>query len=118
MSAIDPKFLLATYSTRQWSLLGGGGITDIQWLDGQPAPTTLASDYATWSNSQAWAVYQQTARAALDASDVTILRCVENGVAVPAQWATYRKALRAIVSATSGDSSQPLPSKPAYPAGT
>ncbi len=66
----------------------------------------------------AWPIYQASAQAALTESDKTILRCYENAVAVPAAWATYRKALRAIVGAASGDPAQPLPTKPAYPAGT
>ena len=57
------------------------------------------------------------AQAALDDSDITILRCAENAVAVPAAWATYRKALRAIVNGTD-TSSTALPDKPAYPTGT
>lgn len=65
-----------------------------------------------------WPAYQQQAQAALDKSDVTILRCTENGVAVPSTWATYRAALRAIVRATIGDATQPLPTRPAYPSGT
>lgn len=66
----------------------------------------------------AWSVLQAQAQSALDASDITMIRCVEHGVAVPAEWATYRAALRAIVRATSGDPTQPLPARPAYPAGT
>lgn len=50
----------------------------------------------------------------LDASDRTILRCYENGVAVPAAWASYRKQLRAVVSGTSTT----MPTQPAYPAAT
>jgi hypothetical protein len=65
-----------------------------------------------------WAAYKSSAKSALDVSDVTILRCYENGVSVPGAWATYRKALRAIVSAESGDATQPLPAEPTYPAGT
>jgi hypothetical protein len=68
--------------------------------------------------AQAWSSYQMSAQSALAESDRTILRCYENTVAVPATWATYRKALRAIVSAASGDATQPLPTKPQYPAGT
>jgi hypothetical protein len=56
------------------------------------------------------------ARAALTASDITILRCYEHAVAVPADWTAYRAALRVLVSgpATTG----PLPPMPAYPVGT
>jgi hypothetical protein len=70
------------------------------------------------SEAALWAAYQAQSMAALAVSDTTILRCYENGVAVPAAWADYRKALRAIVGASSGDPTQPLPSKPQYPSGT
>lgn len=74
-----------------------------------PAPTL----------AEAWKAYQTQAQAALDASDVTVLRCVEKAIVVPTEWATYRASLRAIVGATTlGDPTQPLPTKPAYPAGT
>lgn len=75
-----------------------------------PAPAPTAA--------QLWAAYQAQAQAALTESDKTALRCYENAVALPAAWATYRKALRTIVGASSGDPAQPLPTKPAYPAGT
>lgn len=55
------------------------------------------------------------ARAELYASDLVVLRCVENGIKVPADWVVYRSSLRAIVS---GAACSALPSKPAYPAGT
>lgn len=74
--------------------------------------------YLAFVNAPAWAAYQAGAQAELDASDRTVLRCYENSVTVPASWLAYRKALRAIISASSGDSTQPLPTKPAYPAGT
>lgn len=47
-------------------------------------------------------------------SDRTVLRCLSVGVAVPAEWISYRAALRGIVSTGTG----PLPVMPAYPAGT
>jgi hypothetical protein len=70
------------------------------------------------SAAQAWHDYQVKAQAALNKSDVTMLRCVENSVSVPANWALYRKSLRAILSAPTGDPTQPLPVQPPYPQGT
>lgn len=60
---------------------------------------------------------KQQAQTALDSADIAMLRCVENGVSVPAAWATYRKALRAILNGTDTTSTA-LPTRPAYPAGT
>jgi hypothetical protein len=57
---------------------------------------------------------QQLAQAALDKSDVTILRCAEVSVDVPAEWANYRKALRQLLSSGTGA----LPVQPPFPAGT
>lgn len=51
----------------------------------------------------------------LQESDTTLLRCAESGVSIPAEWTTYRIALRAIVG---GNLAQTLPAKPSYPAGT
>lgn len=65
-----------------------------------------------------WSARQKNAKAMLAESDTTIMRCYENAVAVPAEWASYQKALRAIVGASTGDSNLPLPTKPAYPVGT
>lgn len=81
-------------------------------------PRYQAFIYPTSTSATQWAAYQSEAQTALAQSDNTILRCYENAVPVPAAWASYRKALRAIVSAGSGDSTKPLPSKPAYPSGT
>ena len=67
------------------------------------------------SAAQLWATYQWRAQDALSKSDSTVLRCVESGIAVPLEWATYRKQLRAIGSASPGPV-PPLPTRPAYPA--
>jgi hypothetical protein len=55
------------------------------------------------------------AQQALTDSDRTVLRCYEHAVVVPADWAAYRAALRAIVA---GETVTALPAIPAYPAGT
>jgi len=67
---------------------------------------------------QVWLQYQAKAITMLNDSDTTIIRCAEHGVAVPDEWKAYRAALRAIMRAKSGDATQALPTKPAYPAGT
>lgn len=54
---------------------------------------------------------RDNARAALTASDLTVLRCIEQGVSVPEAWATYRAALREAVRTGDG----PLPTRPVYP---
>ncbi|MDB5853303.1 MAG: hypothetical protein JWR22_1344 [Herminiimonas sp.] len=64
-----------------------------------------------------WAAYQAQAQTALAKSDVTILRCVESGVAVPSAWAGYRAALRAIVAVSTG-TPDTLPTRPPFPTGT
>ena len=64
----------------------------------------------TATAGELWAAYQHQARVALDASDRVIIRCAEHAVAVPAEWVTYRGALRAIIAAASGDPTQPQPS--------
>jgi hypothetical protein len=65
-----------------------------------------------------WAVRQTHALAALSESDRTVIRCYENGVPVPPAWVAYRKALRLIIAAPTGDPAQPLPARPPYPVGT
>lgn len=54
------------------------------------------------------------AREALTKSDVTVLRCVENNVALPSAWLVYRQNLRSIIDTGSGT----IPSRPDYPANT
>ncbi len=56
------------------------------------------------------------AQAALEKSDVNILRMYEAGVPVPVAWRDYRVSLRAIVSGAS--EAVVLPATPAYVAGT
>jgi hypothetical protein len=76
--------------------------------------------YAAYDpTAPSWSVHQAAAAMALTESDKTVLRCGENQLPVPADWASYRKALRAIVGATvPGDPTQPLPARPEFPTGT
>lgn len=60
---------------------------------------------------------KQQAQIALNKSDITMMRCVEAGIAAPAAWNSYRKALRAIANGIDTTSTT-LPLQPAYPAGT
>ena len=59
------------------------------------------------------------ATAALDKSDIMIIRCVENGVDVPIEWRQYRSALRSLISTTVWNDSLALPTHPiTYPSGS
>lgn len=94
---------------------------DIEFFDDTPAEVVkgVKAVYAAHDPAKpSWGDLKLQAQAALDSSDVTIMRCAESAVPVPSNWAAYRKALRAIVGAESGDSSKGLPAKPPYPAGT
>lgn len=85
-----------------------------EWLAAGNTPNPAPDE----SPSEKWAAVQIAARQTLDQSDITILRTLEQGIPVPAEWHAYRVALRAILSNPSGDPSQPLPTKPSYPAGS
>ena len=78
-----------------------------------PAVPMTADQLAARAAAQSQAI-KDSARAALSASDVTMIRCVEAGVAVPAEWRAYRQALRATAASGAGT----LPDHPAYPSGT
>ncbi|BCF96645.1 hypothetical protein PPGU19_012140 [Paraburkholderia sp. PGU19] len=96
----------ACISTQGYKIQGGALVA--------PSTTQIAAQQA----AATWATYQANAKALLDASDITVLRCIENGVTMPPEWATYRKSLRSIVGAASGNPGQPLPTRPQFPAGT
>lgn len=57
---------------------------------------------------------KSNARAALEKSDMTALRCLKAEVEFPQSWKDYVSALRLIVSGGAG----PLPVRPDYPEGT
>lgn len=76
---------------------------DPSWAATPPPPTP----------EQVAATIKSGAMAALTKSDVTVLRCLEEGKPVPVTWTTYRAALRAIIAAPS--SVMVLPALPDYP---
>ena len=63
------------------------------------------------SPEEAKAALQSQAQALLSASDIQVLRCVENGITLPDAWKAYRCALRAIVSSGAGE----IPQRPVWP---
>lgn len=58
--------------------------------------------------------YKSLALDALDASDTTALRCFKATLPFPPEWKDYTTKLRDIAKTGVG----PLPTRPAYPAGT
>jgi hypothetical protein len=88
--------------------------------DGTPQGSIATDMAGVWTFAAPAALPPPDTRAAaqiaLDKSDVTVGRCYEHGVAVPAGWTDYRAALRAHVSG--GPTAVALPVAPAYPAGT
>ena len=96
-------------------------VADHTWLylDGNNAIQVYTQDQVNTNLSAAqWPAYQAQAQAALDKSDTVAIRCLKAGVAFPAEWQSYVAALRTIVAAATGNPSVPLPTQPAYPAGT
>jgi hypothetical protein len=51
---------------------------------------------------------------ALKKSDVTVLRCLEHGVQIPAAWVEYRTELRQVANGELAT----MPTQPDFPAGT
>lgn len=91
------------------------------WLEsgGKPTPIDTEENLADVFAAQypaGWpgVVLKQQAQAALNKSDITVIRCAENGVTVTKAWITYRATLRTIINTGKGK----LPSQPSYPAGT
>ncbi|WP_157222217.1 hypothetical protein [Chromobacterium haemolyticum] len=84
----------------------------LDWLQAGNTPASFLSE------SEEWSIRKDSAINALNDSDTVVLRCYENSKPVPAEWVSYRSALREIISAASGDASLPLPSAPEYPPGT
>lgn len=76
------------------------------WLQGGNTPTPAAASAATANAT--------LAALALDASDRTLLRCMEAGISVPTEWTAYRRALRRVIAGEEAE----LPTRPTYPSGT
>ncbi len=89
------------------------GKTIVSDADGYP----VAIDPPGPTSAELWAARRKEAQTSLEESDITVLRCYENGVPVPKEWVAYRKALRFIVGAEDGDVSAPFPQQPDRPEG-
>jgi hypothetical protein len=90
----------------------------IRWEDERAKPTWAAIEAAgaTVETQMAAQKLATLAQVAIERSDITVLRSVEHGIAVPSEWQAYRAELRAIISGTS--TATELPSMPDYPEGT
>src|SRR5882672_8973566 len=100
------------------------GLTVIRTIDNAYVPFDIMNkdyqDYEVWlglgnipdAADPTQSTLPLQAQELLNKSDITILRCVENSVAVPLAWMIYRAALRDIVN---GSSTDPLPIQPSYP---
>jgi hypothetical protein len=73
-----------------------------QAVDFTPSPAQVAAQLAAQAQTE------------LTKSDVTMIRCIEHGVAIPAAWVTYRAELRQVINGTLTT----MPTQPAYPAGS
>lgn len=107
--------------------------TPDQWADiqaqivrGLVIAPYVAPTAPTMTPEQAWTIYKAQALAALTRSDNTMARVAEavalgrNTYSSPdvIAYVNWRRALRALVGASTGDTSLPLPAEPPYPAGT
>lgn len=64
------------------------------------------------TDAQLWSAYQRQAAALIASNDIVAIRCVKANVPYPAEWFSCDVALRAILHATSGDHTIPLPAQP------
>jgi hypothetical protein len=97
----------------------GSGPRIMAWYMDTPQPTDeeLAAAEPKAIAWQALNDAKAQAQAALDASDITVLRLIElNSTLVPTDWKNYRNALRSVMNATEADGPQTLPTRPVYPA--
>jgi hypothetical protein len=102
------------YGTQSWwKQVSYDATTGVLSVPDDHAADVQNFDYSAASAAAVAAANKLAAQAALDKSDITMLRCLENSVAIPSDWVTYRHALRTCV--TSGDA---LPVRPAFPQGT
>jgi hypothetical protein len=86
----------------------------------------IAADPPAATGAELWAAHQGQAQTALSDADVTMTRIMEAVALGSNSWTSpdvvafvnYRRSLRAVLSSPTGDPTQSLPTKPAFPSGT
>jgi hypothetical protein len=79
--------------------------------DSQKAAAQAVIDSYDYAAQETREENKDAALVALSDSDITLLRCMEQGIVFPDTWKQYRQTLRTIIS--TGDGA--IPDKPAYP---
>lgn len=120
MSSIT-KALASLRPGAEWRIEGDETLANLKWLSDDMLPPTQAeidAEISRMAVATKWAAYQLAAQVELDVGDKVCNRCMKAGKPYPPDWLARDELLRAIVRAASGDPTQPLPARPAYPAGT
>lgn len=104
--AIDPGETYVTFDAVSWASFSGYSFAKLSWNG-----STVVVD-STYAATLAAASLIASAQAALTASDVQVIRCIEAGTTLPDAWKTYRTTLRTIVSTGAGA----IPTRPDWPA--
>lgn len=110
---------MEVYSSAAAAYVGADDATYVEWCDQGGVATRIADEddlkgvfAAQYPAGWPGEGLKVEALAALEKSDITVLRCVETG-GVPTAWVTYRAALRDIISGRSQATS--FPTRPPYP---
>lgn len=73
---------------------------------------SLSDEEISQANEQAWSGIRHERNTYLAETDYIVLRAYETGTAVPAEWATYRQALRDLPSTSTDYNAVVWPTRP------